>query len=47
MRKRTLGNSGLTVSAIGFGCMGISFGYRPAATREDGWRSFGRPLKAA
>jgi aryl-alcohol dehydrogenase-like predicted oxidoreductase len=36
MQKRTLGKSGLEVSAIGFGCMGISFGYGPAATREEG-----------
>ena len=35
MQKRILG-SGLEVSALGFGCMGISFGYGPAATREDG-----------
>lgn len=27
MRKRILGKSGLEVSAIGFGCMGISFAY--------------------
>ena len=27
MQTRTLGNSGLEVSALGFGCMGISFGY--------------------
>ena len=36
MQKRRLGNSGLEVSAIGFGCMGISFGYGPAATPEQG-----------
>jgi aryl-alcohol dehydrogenase-like predicted oxidoreductase len=36
MQKRTLGKSGLKVSALGFGCMGISFGYGPATGREDG-----------
>ena len=36
MQKRTLGNSGLEVSALGFGCMGISFGYGVASSREDG-----------
>ena len=36
MQQRTLGNSGLEVSAIGFGCMGISFGYGPATSREEG-----------
>jgi diketogulonate reductase-like aldo/keto reductase len=36
MEKRTLGRSGLEVSALGFGCMGISFGYGPATSREDG-----------
>ena len=36
MQKRVLGRSGLEVSALGFGCMGISFGYGTAATREDG-----------
>lgn len=30
MRKRTLGNSTLEVSALGFGCMGLSHGYGPA-----------------
>jgi len=33
MQKRKLGNSGLEVSAIGFGAMGISFGYGPAMER--------------
>src|ERR1700749_1278221 len=36
MQTRTLGRNGLEVSALGFGCMGISFGYGPAAAREDG-----------
>ena len=36
MQTRTLGKSGLEVSALGFGCMGISFGYGPAASREAG-----------
>jgi aryl-alcohol dehydrogenase-like predicted oxidoreductase len=36
MQKRTLGTSGLEVSALGFGCMGISSGYGPAARRQDG-----------
>jgi aryl-alcohol dehydrogenase-like predicted oxidoreductase len=35
MQKRTLGNSTLEVSALGLGCMGMSFGYGPAKdTRE-------------
>ncbi len=36
MQKRRLGRSDLEVSAIGFGCMGISFGYGPATSREEG-----------
>jgi pyridoxine 4-dehydrogenase len=36
MQKRKLGNSGLEVSAIGLGCMGLSFGYGPAVERADG-----------
>src|SRR5262245_61148203 len=36
MQKRTLGKDGLEVSALGFGCMGISFAYGPAASRNDG-----------
>jgi aryl-alcohol dehydrogenase-like predicted oxidoreductase len=34
--KRTLGSGGLEVSALGFGCMGISSGLGPAADRQDG-----------
>ena len=36
MDMRALGNSGLQVSALGFGCMGISFGYGQPTSREDG-----------
>jgi len=35
MPKRKLGNSGLEVSAIGLGCMGMSFGYGPAADKQE------------
>src|SRR5437870_4357625 len=35
MQKRTLGKTNLEVSAIGLGCMGISFGYGPAADTKE------------
>ena len=34
MQKRKLGKSGLEVSAIGLGCMGMSFGYGPAGRQS-------------
>jgi aryl-alcohol dehydrogenase-like predicted oxidoreductase len=36
MQKRKVGKSNLEVSAIGLGCMGMSFGYGPAVDKETG-----------
>lgn len=36
MEKRILGNSGLEVSALGLGCMGLSYGYGPATDKAEG-----------
>jgi aryl-alcohol dehydrogenase-like predicted oxidoreductase len=35
MQKRTLGKSGLEVSALGLGCMGLSYGYGPATEKDQ------------
>lgn len=35
MEKRTLGKSGLEVSALGLGCMSMSFGYGPAGDKQE------------
>src|SRR3982074_460328 len=36
MQKRKLGKSNLEVSALGLGCMGLSYGYRPAVDKKEG-----------
>ncbi|MGG6892922.1 MULTISPECIES: aldo/keto reductase [Rhizobium] len=38
MKKRMLGNSGLEVSALGFGCMGLNFSYGHALSKDEGVR---------
>lgn len=36
MKTRQLGRSGLTVSELGLGCMGLSFGLGPASDKSEG-----------
>src|SRR5690349_20692531 len=38
MQKRILGKSGLEISALGLGCMGLSFGYGQSTDKQDAIR---------
>jgi len=44
--KRQLGKSGLEVSALGLGCMGLSFGYGPATEKADAIRLLQKAVEA-
>src|SRR3954468_13179843 len=44
MQQRRLGKSGLEVSALGFGCMGLSFGYGPAVDNAEGIKGIRRAV---
>lgn len=46
MQTRQLGHSGLTVSAIGLGCMGLSFGYGPATDKAEAIARSGAPMSS-
>ena len=45
MKKRKLGNTGLEVSAIGLGCMGMNHAYGPAADKDEQYQSGIGPRK--
>jgi aryl-alcohol dehydrogenase-like predicted oxidoreductase len=45
MQRRRLGKSNLEVSAIGLGCMGLSFGYGPATGKQDAIRLIQRAFE--
>ena len=47
MQKRKLGNSNLEVSAIGLGCMGMSFGYGPVKDEQEMVSVIRRPSTSA
>jgi aryl-alcohol dehydrogenase-like predicted oxidoreductase len=47
MNKRILGRSGLEVSELGLGCMGLSHGFGPATDRRKQSRSSGPQWSAA
>jgi aryl-alcohol dehydrogenase-like predicted oxidoreductase len=46
MQTRTLGQSGLTVSALGFGCMGLNFAYGPALDKQEAIRLLREAVEA-
>ena len=46
MQKRILGKSGLEVSALGLGCMGLTFGYGPATNEADAIKLIERAVES-
>jgi aryl-alcohol dehydrogenase-like predicted oxidoreductase len=46
MQTRTLGHSGLKVSALGFGCMGLNFAYGPALDKQEAIRLLREAVEA-
>jgi aryl-alcohol dehydrogenase-like predicted oxidoreductase len=47
MNSRKLGTQGLEVSALGFGCMGLNFGYGTVTDKKEAIKLYGKRMKWA